>query len=54
MHREKPHPRSAHSFTALDINRAILIGGANETKSFHDIYVFHLNSMVSCLFVFVC
>ncbi|XP_065841442.1 uncharacterized protein [Oscarella lobularis] len=43
---KKPHPRSGHSFTTVDINRAILIGGGDETKYFDDIYVFHLSSMM--------
>ncbi|XP_065844993.1 uncharacterized protein [Oscarella lobularis] len=42
---KNPHPRGGHSFTTVDINRAILIGGFDGAKYFDDIYVFHLNSM---------
>ena len=46
MHRKKPHPRDAHSFTAVDINRAILIGEGCPSQLFHDAFLFVFSSLV--------
>ncbi|XP_065845649.1 uncharacterized protein [Oscarella lobularis] len=41
---KKPHPRSAHSFTKVDINRAILISGGPE-RLLNDAFLFIFSSL---------
>ncbi|XP_065831023.1 uncharacterized protein [Oscarella lobularis] len=42
---KKPHPRCAHSFTAIDNNRAILIGGNSLHKVLNDAFLFVFSSL---------
>ena len=47
----RPLPRCGHTFTSIDKNRAVLIGGLDSQGPFKDAFMFKLNTAVILLAV---
>ena len=45
----RPLPRCGHTFTSIDKNRAVVIGGLDSQGPFEDAFIFKLNTRVLLL-----